>query len=853
MTDPSASPDIETLTLDQARTELARLSSELARHDALYFAEDAPEVTDAAYDALKRRALAIETRFPELTTADSPSTRVGAAPSGTFAAVRHGVPMLSLDNAFDEGDIADFVARVRRFLALDGDTPMAFIAEPKIDGLSANLRYEKGRLVVGATRGDGREGEDVTANLRTLSDIPDQLSGIGWPDVIEVRGEVYTPTADFLAFNAEAEAAGRRTYANPRNFAAGSLRQKDPAITAGRPLRFFAYGWGEFSDDFAETQSDAIDRLADWGFPVNDRRRVVEDAGGLLDVYRGLDTDRARLGYDIDGVVYKVDRLDWQKRLGFTGRFPRWAVAHKFQAQRAHTVLEEIEIQVGRTGSHTPVARLQPVTVGGVVVRNATLHNADEIARLDIRPGDTVVLQRAGDVIPQIVSVVPDNQHKARESFSFPTHCNCPLRTELVREITGAGAKSVVRRCQGELACPYQRKEMLKNFVGKRAFDIEGLGERQLEFFMERQWVSEPSDIFRLARNGERLAELEAEPGYGETSVRNLAQAVEARRDIDLERFIVGLGLRNIGTETARDLAMYAGSYAQFEMLVDELINVGKQRWISLADYIADELSLDRLTNHDPWALAASIQSTVEESRLASRHLESIPKVGPKTARKAVIDFWAHQIGGRDAQKFKLPAALRSEQRRQAEFDSDKTVIEALDRYIPRYRKTWLGLASFLAGRHIAHDNFDDRQLLPLISHVPDRVDSIGEAYRSVIALDGIRLASLTTLAAFYQSPKTYPLVSRLLAQISVRDAERPQSDTAISGKTVVFTGSLERFTRDEAKARASSLGAKVSGSVSKKTDYLVAGPGAGSKLAEAQKHGVTVLTEDEWLALIGG
>ncbi|WP_286692589.1 MULTISPECIES: NAD-dependent DNA ligase LigA [unclassified Brevundimonas] len=853
MTDPSASPDIETLTLDQARTELAQLSAELARHDALYFAEDAPEVSDAAYDALKRRALAIEARFPELTTADSPSTRVGATPSGTFAAVRHGVPMLSLDNAFDEGDIADFVARVRRFLALDADTPMAFIAEPKIDGLSANLRYEKGELVVGATRGDGREGEDVTANLRTLADIPDQLSGSGWPDVIEVRGEVYCPTADFLAFNAEAEAAGRRTYANPRNFAAGSLRQKDPAITATRPLRFFAYGWGEFSDDFAETQSDAIDRLADWGFPVNDRRRVVEDAAGLLDVYRRLDTDRARLGYDIDGVVYKVDRLDWQKRLGSTSKAPRWAVAHKFAAVNAQTLLEDIEIQVGRTGAHTPVARLKPVTVGGVVVRNATLHNADEIARLDVRPGDTVVIQRAGDVIPQIIGIVPDDLHASRQEFDFPTYCSCPLKTELVREITGAGDESVVRRCQGELACPYQRKEMLKNFVGKRAFDIEGLGERQLEFFLERQWVSEPSDIFRLARDPRMLAELQAEPRYGETSVQNLASAIEARRDIGLERFIVGLGLRNIATETARDLAVYAGSYLTFEKLVDELIAVGERRWVELADYIADKLNIERLSGHDPWALAASIQSTVEESRIASRHLEGIPKVGPKTARKVVIDFWAHKMNGRDPKAFKLPAALLSGQRQLAGFSSDDKVIEALDRYIPRYRKTWLGLASFLAGRHIAHDNFDDRQLLPLISHVPDRVDSIGEAYRSVIALDGIRLASLTTLAAFYQSPKTYPLVSRLLAQISVRDAERPQSDTAISGKTVVFSGSLERFTRDEAKARASSLGAKVSGSVSKKTDYLVAGPGAGSKLAEAQKHGVTVLTEDEWLALIGG
>ncbi len=421
-----ALPPVDQLSEDQARRELDRLATEIAGHDALYFTEDAPQISDADYDALKRRALDIEARFPDLSGAGTPSRTVGAPASTRFAEVRHGVPMLSLDNAFADGEVTDFVARIRRFLKLPAGEPVAFVAEPKIDGLSASLRYERGVLTVGATRGDGRTGEDVTANLRTLDDIPPQLKGAGWPDVIEIRGEVYAPGEAFAAFNAEAEAAGRRTYANPRNFAAGSLRQKDPAITARRPLRFFAYAWGEVSAPFADSQHEAMARLAAWGFVVNDRSQQVEDVAGLLDVYRGLERDRARLGYDIDGVVYKVDRLDWQTRLGFVARSPRWALAHKFPAEQATTVLEGIDIQVGRTGSHTPVARLHPVTVGGVVVRNATLHNADEIARKDVRIGDTVTLQRAGDVIPQIVGVVDPDRPDRGPAYAFPTTCVCP-------------------------------------------------------------------------------------------------------------------------------------------------------------------------------------------------------------------------------------------------------------------------------------------------------------------------------------------------------------------------------------------------------------------------------------------
>ena len=522
---------VDQLTESAAREELDRLTAELARHDALYHGDDAPEISDADYDALKRRALEIEDLFPDLTSPASPSQVVGSAASSQFAPVRHGVPMLSLDNAFSAEEVADFVARIRRFLKLPGEEAVAFVAEPKIDGLSASLRYENGVLVRGATRGDGRTGEDVTANLRTLDDIPQTLSGKGWPDVVEVRGEVYAPNDAFDAFNEAAEAAGTRTYANPRNFAAGSLRQKDPAITAKRPLRFFAYAWGETSGPFAETQAGAVEALKNWGFAVNARSRRVEDADGLLALYDGLQRDRAGLGYDIDGVVYKVDRLDWQARLGFVARTPRWAIAHKFPAQQATTVLEDIDIQVGRTGSHTPVARLHPVTVGGVVVRNATLHNADEIARLDVRIGDTVTLQRAGDVIPQILGVVDADRPGRGEPFEFPHICVCPLKTALVKETNASGVESVVRRCTGELACPFQRIEHLKHFVSRRAFDIEGLGEKQLVASHERGWISEPADIFRLARDEAKLNALRAEDGYGETSVRNLVAGIDARRD----------------------------------------------------------------------------------------------------------------------------------------------------------------------------------------------------------------------------------------------------------------------------------------------------------------------------------
>lgn len=689
------------LTETEAADELTRLADELAAHDIRYFREDAPTVSDAEYDALKRRNTEIEARFPHLVRENSPSLRVGAARSEQFSPVEHGVPMLSLDNAFSDEDAAEFDARIRRFLRL-GDEPVAYTAEPKIDGLSASLRYEDGVLVRGATRGDGRVGEDVTENLRTLSEIPKRLSGSGWPAVIEIRGEVYLGHEEFARLNAAAEAAGQKTYANPRNAAAGSLRQIDPKITASRPLRFFGYGWGFASDRFADSQWEALQLIERWGFCTTAESRCVHGLEGLLAAYREMEAQRPRLGYDIDGVVCKVDRLDWQQRLGFVSRSPRWAVARKFPAEQARTVLEAIDIQVGRTGALTPVARLTPVTVGGVVVTNATLHNADEIARLDVRVGDTVILQRAGDVIPQILGVVPEERPKEAEPYEFPTACPCQLKTPVVRETTASGAETVVRRCSGEFACPFQKIEHLRHFVGRRAFDVEGLGEKQLTAFYERGWIRSPADIFKLARDEEKLTELRATDGYGETSVGNLAAGIEARRTIPLDRFIYGLGIRHIGETTA--MVMARGYQTADEFLT----------------------AMDKVADRDPAA------------------------------------------------------------------------IEELD------------------------------------------------------ALDQIGAAVIAAAAAYFAEDHNRQLVRDLYAELTVLDAERPKTDTAVAGKTVVFTGSLERMTRDEAKAQAERLGAKVSGSVSKKTDLVVAGPGAGSKLKTAVELGIQVLTEDEWLELAG-
>jgi DNA ligase (NAD+) len=695
--------DVSALTEAQAVRELERLAREMAEHDERYFNEDAPTISDAEYDALKRRNAAIEARFPELVRPDSASRRVGAPVSAQFAPVVHGVPMLSLDNAFEDEEVAEFAARIRRFLRLSPDAELAFTVEPKIDGLSANLHYEDGILVRGATRGDGRVGEDITANLRTLKDIPERLQGSGWPAAIEIRGEVYMEKAAFAAMNAAAEAAGQRTYVNPRNSAAGSVRQIDPSVTAGRPLRFFAYAWGLASAPFAETQHEALQALRTWGFEVNPLSRRVVGEAALLEAYQALKAGRADLAYEIDGVVYKVDRLDWQERLGSVGRVPRWAIAHKFPPEQATTVLEGIDIQVGRTGALTPVARLKPVFVGGATVSNVTLHNADEIVRKDVRIGDTVIVQRAGDVIPQIAGVAVDAEHAARPEYHFPEVCPCPLRTPVVRETTAGGAETVVRRCTGELACPFQRVEHLKHFVSRRAFDIEGLGEKQLQAFYDEGLIREPADIFRLARNDEALQALREREGYGETSVANLKAAIEARRAIPLERFVYGLGIRHVGDVTANTIARGYGTAAAFLKAMD--------------------------------AVAAG------------------------------------------------DAEARSEL---------------------------------------------------------DAMDQVGEAV-------------IDAAAAYFAEAHNRARVTALADQLEIGDAEQPKTDTAVAGKTVVFTGTLEQLTRDEAKAQAERLGAKVASSVSRKTDIVVAGPGAGSKLKQATDLGVQVLTEAEWLALIAG
>jgi DNA ligase (NAD+) len=692
---------IDDLSPAEAAAALERLAGELAEHDRRYFQDDAPQVSDGEYDALKRRNAAIEARFPDLIREDSPSRKIGAARALAFSPVSHGVPMLSLDNAFSDSDAAEFDAKVRRFLRL-GDEPVAYTAEPKIDGLSASIRYEKGVLVQGATRGDGQTGEDVTANLETLADIPRRLAGSGWPEIIEVRGEVYLGHEDFAALNAAAEAAGTRTYANPRNAAAGSLRQIDAAITAQRPLRFFAYAWGLLSAPFAASQWEALEALKDWGFKVTPQAARVAGVEGLLTAYSEMERQRPHLGFDIDGVVYKVDRLDWQGRLGFVSRSPRWAVARKFPAEQARTVLEAIDIQVGRTGAVTPVGRLTPVTVGGVVVVNATLHNADEIARKDLRLGDTVIVQRAGDVIPQIVGVVMEERPAAAIPYEFPTHCPCPLKTPLARETTASGAETVVRRCTGELACPFQRIEHLKHFVSRRAFDIEGLGEKQLTAFYEEGLIREPADIFRLGKNEAQLAVLRERDGYGETSVANLAASIEARRAISLERFINALGIRHVGESTAVVLARGYGDAAGFLAAMDK--------------------------------------------------------------------------------------------------------VAAGD----------------------------------------------GEAIAELDALDQVGAAVIGACAAFFAEAHNRRMVEALVAELTIAPAARPATDSPVAGKTVVFTGALERMTRDEAKAQAESLGAKVSSSVSRKTDIVVAGPGAGSKLKTAAELGIEVLTEDEWLARAG-
>lgn len=687
---------IDALTPFEARIEASALREKLTRWDLAYHQADAPEVDDAAYDDAKRRLLAIEARFPELATG-SPTAKIGAPAAEGFGKVRHGAAMLSLDNAFADDDVREFEGKIRRFLALPPDQIIDFVAEPKIDGLSISLRYENGQFVRAATRGDGAEGEDVTANIRTMIDkgkIPERFDN--GPAVIEVRGEIYMNKADFLDLNRRQEQAGEKPFANPRNAAAGSLRQLDPTITASRPLSLFAYAMGEVSDAVAASHWDFLDRLRAWGFPVNDRIRRCHGADELLDRYTAIGAERAALDYDIDGVVYKIDRFDWQQRLGFVSRSPRWAIAHKFPAEQATTVLERIEIQVGRTGALTPVAHLMPVNVGGVVVSRASLHNEDEIARKGVREGDTVIVQRAGDVIPQVVGVVLDKPRGEKE-FAFPQ--TCPVcGSHAVRS-----GDEVIRRCSGGLACKAQVKEKLRHFVSRNAFDIEGLGDENIDFLCEGDWISKPADIFRLEeRNKTTLTRLQNFKGWGEKKVAKLFTAIAIRRDIALERFIFALGIRQVGEATAKRLARHYGSFTAWR-----------------------------------------------EAMLAA---------------------------------------------------------------VPREN----------------------------------------DAYHDLISIEDIGPAVATDILAFFAEDHNVTALDDLAAQLTIAEAQKIKAgNSPVSGKSVVFTGELVAMTRAEAKARAEMLGAKVVGSVSKKTDYVVAGPGAGSKLTEAEKLGLTVLSEQQWLDLI--
>lgn len=697
---------VDDLSEVQAAAELARLAEEIAAHDLAYHGEDAPTVSDAAYDALRRRNEAIETRFPDLVRADSPADRVGGPLADGFSKVRHEARMLSLGNVFTDEEVAEFDARIRRFLGLDADAPLAFTAEPKIDGLSLSLRYERGKLQVAATRGDGQMGENVTRNALVIDDIPQMIEGA--PDILEVRGEVYMSHADFAALNERNEAAGEKTFANPRNAAAGSLRQLDSTITAKRPLRFFAYSWGVLSEALAETQTGAVARLGALGFQTNPLMKRCDSTDDLITQYRLIEQQRATLGYDIDGVVYKVDRLDYQARLGFVSRAPRWATAHKFPAEIATTILEGIDIQVGRTGALSPVARLRPVTVGGVVVSNATLHNEDYIAGKgakgepirggrDLRVGDTVTVYRAGDVIPKVMDVDETQRPDGAEPYVFPETCpECGSPA-----IRGEG--EAVRRCAGGLICPAQALEKLKHFVSRGAFDIEGLGAKQIEAFWNDGWIKTPADIFTLKdRYGSGLQQLQNREGWGETSAANLFKAIDEKRTIPLDRLIFGLGIRHVGDTSAAMLARSYGDWAGF--------------------------------------------------------------------------------------------------------------IAAMDEAAPQE----------------------------------------GAAWEHLLNIDGVGAVMAEALVVFFADETNRAAVDDLAAHLTVEPVEQAATDSPVAGKTVVFTGTLEKMTRAEAKARAEALGAKVAGSVSKKTDLLVAGPGAGSKLKKAEDLGVATTTEDGWLELIG-
>jgi DNA ligase (NAD+) len=796
---PSAAlTDVAKLTQAQAEAEHERITAELKTHSEAYYVSEAPKISDAEYDALRRRYEQIEERFPELVTLFSESYQVGSAPSRTFAKVNHAVPMPSLNNAFSDKEVVDFVARVSRLLSVKNEE-LEFTAEPKIDGLSMSLRYERGELVIAATRGDYTVGEDVTANIRTLNDVPQRLRGKRIPEVCEVRGEVYMTKTAFLLLNKRQVDAGEEPFANPRNSASGSLRQKNPSITASRPLGFFAYSWGEMSKMPADTQSGMIKWLSSAGFHVNPMWKLCHSVDDLLAFHHKISVERPTLDYDIDGVVYKVNRIDWQHRLGDVARRPRWAIAHKFAAEQATTILNGIDIQVGRTGALTPVARLAPVTVGGVVVQNATLHNEDEIARKDIREGDTVIVQRAGDVIPQIVSVLLDKRPKNTKQYQFPTRC--PVCNSLAVRDEEEG--EAVRRCTGGLICPAQAIERLRHFVSRSAFDIEGFGDTYVQLLFDEKLVQSPADIFTLHNKLDELKAVlfkkrealakqreeqtgkkrkkslsEEERRYNEAD--NLLAAIEARRSVPFNRFVFALGIRHVGEVTARALSRHFSSISAFFHGVD--------------------------------AAAAARPGP------AWSELEGIPGIGP-VALEALLKNESSDPSKR------LSLNLVGAEECKDKLKLNKKQKEAL---LEHYGSV---------------ENLEKAVKLSR-SQIPK------SAYLQLAADSEIGTVATNHLIEFFEETHNRDVVTSLANEIRIQKMEAVAKDSAISGKTIVFTGSLELMTRDEAKAIAERLGAKVASSVSSKTDIVVAGPGAGSKRKDAEELNIKIITEDQWIRL---
>ena len=878
---PKSKKPIDKLTAEEAAYELEYLAFKIAESDDLYFQLDDPIITDAEYDQLREANTAIEERFPDLVRPDSPSDRIGAAPSEQFTKVAHAVRMLSLDNAFTDKDVGEFLDRVRRFLKLTSDAPLPVTAEPKIDGLSINLRYEQGRLVLGATRGDGSVGENVTANVRTIEELPKRVTAKDFPDVFEVRGEIYMAHGDFAKLNAAQEAAGGKIFANPRNAAAGSLRQLDPKITASRPLRFFAYSWGETGALPSESHKGMVDALGRWGFPVNPLTRLCTSLEEMLAAHREIEAERSRLGYDIDGVVYKVDSLAFQERLGFDSRRPRWAVAHKFPAEKATTVLKDIEIQVGRTGALTPVAKLEPVTVGGVVVQNATLHNEDEIARKGILIGDTVIVQRAGDVIPQVLAVVEEKRPKTARAFVFPTVCPA-CGSHAVREVNPkTGKEDVVRRCTGGLVCPAQAVERLKHFVSRNAFDIEGLGAKQVEAFYEEGLIGGPTDIFKLEER-DKLSnmKLSDRKGWGEKSVRNLFDAINERRQIPLDRFIFSLGIRHVGEVASRKLARHFVSGLDFYIFCERGNIDRKNIWNHMINkfcHIFHVRNDEYQELETKWLEFANLsRSAYWKERSNAVKLLLAPGVGDVFAREIVFDAGCElnrknmdisKIDNRHLLKIVSRSKFGDARTKKAIFDLRKDDITFADRVriaIEGAEKSWVWLAQSLNSR-LEFPISAERQLLEFrgwVGYAQFFMDSIRNEFSiasGLKAIDGIGDSISYSFLEFVPETRNIELIKDFIVGggdsgplIRVRELENISVDTAVAGKSVVFTGKLEQMTRSEAKVQAERLGAKISGSVSEKTDYVVAGPGAGAKRRNAEKLGIKILTEDEWFDLIG-